>query len=218
MESINLSQRIDKYFSAPQSNRGFKPSAFIETIILMQHEGSFHLDDVRHLNEDGALRAVLGLDKIPQASSLGNWLRRLGNDPQSFYAWMKVNQAILKAALHQRKGITLDIDATEIISNKANAQWTYKNNKGYMPMVGHVAEVGQIVACDFRNGNASPAKENLEFILQCERSLPDGCFISRYVLILPGIKKRLLSIVIIRTSGMRSELKPVQPSSNRLMH
>ena len=30
-------------------------------------------------------------------------------------------------------------------------------------MVGHIAEVGQIVACDFRQGNASPAKENLSF-------------------------------------------------------
>lgn len=150
MESINLSERIDKYFPQPKSNRGFKPSAFIETLILMQHEGSFHLDDVRHISDDDALRTLLGLDKIPQASSLGSWLRRLGKDTQSFAAWTQVNKAVLKAALHQRKGITLDIDALEVIAHKADAQWTYKNNKGYMPMVGHVAEVGQIVACDFR--------------------------------------------------------------------
>ena len=192
MESINLSERIDKYFPLPQSNRGFKPSTFIETLILMQHEGGFHLDDVRHLNDDGALRTVLGLDKIPQASSLGNWLRRLGNDPQSFVAWMNVNQAILKAALHQRKGITLDIDATEIITHKAEAQWTYKNNKGYMPMVGHVAEVGQIVACDFRNGNTSPAKENLEFIHQCEQSLPRDCFVQALRIDAAGYQKKII--------------------------
>ncbi len=46
MQSINLSERIDKYFPLPKSNRGFKPSTFIETLILMQHEGSFHLEDV----------------------------------------------------------------------------------------------------------------------------------------------------------------------------
>lgn len=154
MKSINLSEQIDKHFPAPKSNRGFKPSAFIETLILMQHEGSFHLDDVRHLNDDSGLRKVLGLHQLPQASSLGNWLRRLGNDPQSFSAWRQVNKGLLKAALHKRKGITLDIDATEIMANKADAQWTYKKNKGYMPMVGHIAEVGQIVACDFRQGNA----------------------------------------------------------------
>jgi hypothetical protein len=44
-----------------------------------------------------------------------------------------------------------------------------------MPMVGHIAEVGQVVAVDFREGNTSPAKGNLEFIKQCQRSLPEGC-------------------------------------------
>jgi len=63
MESINLSERIDKYFPPPKSNRGFKPSMFIETLILMQHEGSFHLDHVRHLHDDKALTTVLGLTK-----------------------------------------------------------------------------------------------------------------------------------------------------------
>lgn len=192
MESIQLSQRINKYFPTPGSNRGFKPSTFIETLILMQHEGGFHLDDVRHLNDDEALRAVLGLNKIPQASSLGSWLRRLGNSHQSFTAWTRVNQSVLKAALHQRKGITLDIDATEIIANKADAQWTYKKNKGYMPMVGHVAEVGQVVACDFRHGNASPAKENLEFIQHCESSLPDGCFVQSLRIDAAGYQKKII--------------------------
>jgi hypothetical protein len=36
------------------------------------------------------------------------------------------------------KNITLDINASEVIANKADAQWTYKGNKGYMPMVGQV--------------------------------------------------------------------------------
>jgi hypothetical protein len=49
--------------------------------------------------------------------------------------------------------ITLDIDTSEVIANKADAQWTYKGNKSYMPMVGHIAQTGQIVATDFRAGN-----------------------------------------------------------------
>ncbi len=177
METLKLSQRVDQSFPLPKSNRGFKPSIYIQTFILLQHEGRFHLDDVRHLHDDQALRSVLGLDKIPQASALGAWLRRMGSNKQSFSAWQTINRAILKSALHRRKGITLDIDATEIITNKADAQWTYKKNKGYMPMVGHIAETGQIVACDFRAGNAAPARENFEFIAQCQQSLPTDCFI-----------------------------------------
>ena len=218
MESINLSERIDKYFPHPKSNRGFKPSTFIETLILMQHEGGFHLDDVRYIQDDEALRTLLGLDKIPQPSSLGNWLRRLGNDCQSFSAWTQVNKAILKAALHRRKGITLDIDATEVVANKADAQWTYKKNKGYMPMVGHIAEIGQIVACDFRSGNASPAKENLEFIQQCEHSLPDGCFVQSLRIDAAGYQKKIIEYCDAKALGMRSERKVAPCSKHKLTH
>jgi hypothetical protein len=45
MRSLQLAEHIDQQFPLPKSNRGFKPSSFIETLILMQHEGCFHLDD-----------------------------------------------------------------------------------------------------------------------------------------------------------------------------
>ena len=56
--------------------------------------------------------------------------------------------------------------------NKANAQWTYKKHKGYMPIIGHIAQTGQIVATNFRAGNVSPAKDNLDFIKISQDALP----------------------------------------------
>lgn len=88
----------------------------------MQHEGSVHLDDVRHLQDDKALRTVLSIKALPSATTLGDWLRRMGRAPQVVEAWVKVNQALLHCALHRCKEVTLDIDATEIVSNKADAQ------------------------------------------------------------------------------------------------
>ena len=69
----------------------------------------------------------------------------------------------------------LYIDATEIVADKADAAWTHNKNKGFMPMVGHIAETGQVVAVDFRQGNGPPAQVNLVFIQQCQQSLPAGC-------------------------------------------
>jgi hypothetical protein len=175
MDSLRLAERIDKYFPQPKSNRGYMPSEFIKTLILMQHEGSFHLDDIRHIQDDEALRTVLDLKKLPQATTLGDWLRRMGNQPHIQDAWVKVNKALLQSALHRCKKVTLDIDATEIIAHKADAKWTYNKNKGFMPMVGHIAETGQVVAVDFRQGNVPPAQDNLAFIQQCQQSLPAGC-------------------------------------------
>ena len=51
---------------------------------------------------------------------------------------------------------------------------TYKGFRGYMPMVGHLAENGLVVYDEFRQGNVAPAARNLEFIKQCERQMPKG--------------------------------------------
>ena len=99
MDSLSLTERIDQHFPQPKSNRGYRPSEFIKTLILMQHEGSFHLDDIRHLQDDEALRRVLALEKLPQATTLGDWLRRVGAQPQTQDAWVKVNRALLQSAL-----------------------------------------------------------------------------------------------------------------------
>ncbi len=179
MKSIQLAETIDQHFAQPKSNRGFKPSLFLQTLILMHHKGSFHLDDVRHLSNDDALKTVLDIKCIPQACTLGNFLRKMGNSDDILKSWTLVNQTILKPTLHNCKGITLDIDATEVIANKFDAQWTYNKNKGYMPMVGHIAETGQIVTCDVRKGNTAPSKENFEFIQPCQNSLPDNGFIKK---------------------------------------
>jgi len=192
IEQLKLGHLIDQHFPLPKSNRGFKPSVFMQTLILMQHEGSFHLEDVRHLNDDEALREILDLKKIPQANTLGEWLRKMGKNADSFSAWQSVNQMVLKAALHQCKKITLDIDATEIIAHKTSAKWTYKKNKGYMPMVGHIAQTGQVVSVDFREGNASPAKENLEFIKQCQKALPSECIIEKLRIDAAGYQKSII--------------------------
>ena len=192
MESMQLAERVDKHFPKPKSNRGFMPSIYIQTLVLMQHQGYFHLDEVRHLREDTALTDVLGLTTIPHASTLGAWLRKTGDSHESPLAWEAVNKAVLQAALHRRKKVTLDIDATEVVANKADAHWTYNKNKGYMPMVGHIAETGQIVSCDFRQGNAAPAKENFEFIQQCQKALPQGCTVGALRIDAAGYQARII--------------------------
>ncbi|MEY8238782.1 MAG: IS1380 family transposase, partial [Cycloclasticus sp.] len=221
MKSINLADTIDQSFPQPKGNRGFKPSLFLQTFILMHHEGSFHLDDVRHLSDDDALRIVLNLKHLPQACTLGNWLRKMGNDPDILKFWTLVNKPVLKAALHKCKGITLDIDASEIISGKLDAQWTYKKNKGYMPMVGHIAETGQIVSCDFREGNAAPAKENFEFIQQCQQALPSDCFLKALRIDCAGYQTKIIqhcdeknityAIRALMTKSMRVHFNTLNP-------
>jgi len=50
----------------------------------------------------------------------------------------------------------------------------YKGEKGYMPMVGHLAENGLVIGYEFREGNAAPSSRNLEFMQACAANMPKG--------------------------------------------
>ena len=140
----------------------------------MLHSGGTRLDDMRTLRNDAALVSLLDIPCFPSSRAVGAWLHRTSKEQGVAKAQQAVNQHLLQAALGNCKSLTLDIDATEVIAHKSTALWTYKGNKGCMPMLGHIAETGQVVAYDFREGNVPPSKDNLAFIQHCVQSLPEG--------------------------------------------
>jgi len=121
------------------------------------------------------LQKILPIKKIPSSDAYGDWLRRMG-DQGGLYGLLRLNRKILKRGM-QRDGIkdyTLDIDATGIEAEKFEAKKTYKGFKGYMPIVGHIAENSMVLCDEFREGNDIPGARNLEFIKHCKAQLPKG--------------------------------------------
>lgn len=208
MQQIGFVEAVDKAFPAPGSNRGYAPSVFVNAVMLMLHEGGHCLDDLRHIREDETLRIVLGLDKVPESDSLGDWLRRQGQ--QGVKALMDVNRLLLQIGIHKRKTVTLDIDATLSESKNRSALWTYKKCRGYMPIVGHIAETGQVVASEFREGNVAPATRNLEFIHLCEAALPTGVTVSAIRIDAAGYQVEIVDMCIERQLkfAIRAKMSP----------
>ena len=190
MQKLNLTDLIDKHFVLPKSNRGFNPSVFLNSLILMQHEGGIRLDDLKYLKKDAAITKLLGLKNIPQPDSVGDWLRRMGISGVN--AISLINKELCRIALEGTKHVTLDIDASEIISNKRDAKKTYKYNQGYMPMIGHIAEINYVIETDFREGNTSPKTENLEFIKKCQENLPQSVKIKYLRIDCAGYQKSII--------------------------
>lgn len=172
LEKLDFSDRVNRHFSLPKSNRGFLPSVFVNSLIFMLHRGGHYLDDIRLLSSDKALRQLLEWNNVPAADSVGDWLRRQGQS--GVKAVSKLLSEMVAISLGGCREVTLDIDATLSPSNHKTAEWTYKSCKGYMPMVGTIAEISQILAVDFRAGNVAPATKNFEFIEQCKDALPRG--------------------------------------------
>jgi len=176
LEGLRLREIADKYLPLPGSGRGYKPKEFILPLVLMLNGGGRTIEDIREIRIDKGLRELLDIEEIPSSDAFYNWLRRMG-ERGGLKGLEELNKFYLHKELKKEKKIknyTLDIDATAISAQKKEAEMSYKGFKGYMPMVGHLAENGLVVYAEFRQGNIAPSSRNLEFIKQCERQMPKG--------------------------------------------
>ena len=193
LQSLNLAQEIDRAFGKPGSGAGYRASSYVLPLLLMLQGGGRSLEDLRMIARDKGLLALLAIREVPSTDAFGRWLRRMGGSGTGLPALEDVLDRVLavlgkklrkrrkKAGLPPVREVTLDIDASQIVAEKAEAQWTYKGEKGYMPLVGHVQELaGMVVHEEFRDGNASPGAGHVPFLEDCLRRLPPGIRIGRF--------------------------------------
>lgn len=189
-KALGLPKRIDRELPAPGSPRGMPPSAFAIPVLLMLHGGGRVLEDLRELRAEISLRKLLNLKDLPASCTVGDWLRRMGQDGRGLDGLDRVNEYLTGKVLDKDGvgGYVLDVDATIIESEKAAAQWTYQKVKGYQPLLGFVHRsrngdgsdsergglAGLIVADEFRDGNIPAGAKAVAFLERCAAKLPTG--------------------------------------------
>jgi Transposase DDE domain group 1 len=168
-QALKVWQRVDECLEAPGSGRGYRPRQFVQPLVWMLHGGGRRLEDLRELRAEQEVLENLGLGAVPDAGTVGDWLRRQGE--RGVAGMERVNRELIQGVLEQEgEELMLDVDATEIEAEKQEAQWTYHHVQGYMPLVGYVN--GICVGQEFRDGNVSPGAGNLAFAKKCEAALP----------------------------------------------
>ncbi len=175
LHGLKLPQWLQQCMPRPGSGRGYAADAYVMPLVMMLTGGGRSLEDLRMLEDDTALAHLLGREVLPSTDAVGDWLRRTGAGG-GLDGLGQVNQHIVAERLKQtdRTEHTLDCDASQIVAEKQGAEFTYKGEQGYMPMIGHLAEVGLVIGDEFREGNVAPATDNLGFIKACESQLPAG--------------------------------------------
>jgi hypothetical protein len=170
-QGLKVWRRVDEQLTAPGSGRGYRPSEFVQPLVWMLHAGGRRLEDLRELRAEREVLEKLGLRAVPDAGTVGDWLRRQGERGVEGLGW--VNRELLQGVLEEEgEELILDVDATEIEAEKQDARWTYHHVQGYMPLVGYVK--GLCVGQEFRDGNVSPGAGILPFAKKCEAVLPAG--------------------------------------------
>ena len=171
-KAIGIDKLCNDHFPTSKSNHSYQSFEMIQPLLLMLHAGGRVLEDVRTIASDKGLRALLNIERMPTADTIGKWLKRTGL--QGVYALEKVNRTLLKRYLKSiDEPLILDMDATVIESHKSIAMTTYKEFPGFTPMTGHI-NGGYMIHSEFRPGNMAPADNNLTFFKRCELQLPKG--------------------------------------------
>ena len=164
-------EKVDRRVEGPKSGRGYQPHEFVQPLVWMLHAGGRRLEDLRELRAEQQVLERLGLESVPDAGTVGDWLRRQGRAGAE--RMQRVSQELVAAGLQEEsEELTLDVDAMEIEAEKQEAAWTYNKVKGYMPMLGYVN--GVCVGHEFREGHESPGAGIVEFAQGCEAALPEG--------------------------------------------
>ena len=173
--ALGLTRLLDEQLPSPGSGSGYYGSEHVMPLVLMLNGGGRSLEDIREIRSDHGLRELLEMRRMPSSDAIGDWLRRSGING-GLGALAVVNRTMVERGFSgdTSEFYTLDMDATGIEAQKQEARMTYKGYRGYMPIVGHIAENGLVVGDEFRHGNESPAARNLLFLKYCERQMPEG--------------------------------------------
>ena len=164
-------EKVDRVLEGPKWGRGYQPHEFVQALVWMLHAGGRRLEDLRELRAEREVLERLGLEAVPDAGTVGDWLRRQGLAGAE--GIQQVSRELVSGCLREEpEELILDVDATEIEAEKQEAAWTYHHVKGYMPLLGYVN--GVCVGHEFREGNQSPGAGILEFARSCETALPEG--------------------------------------------
>jgi hypothetical protein len=169
--ALGVWEEVDRVLEGPKSGRGYRPREFVQVLVWMLHGGGRRLEDLRELGAEQEVLGELGLKAVPDAGTVGDWLRRQGKD--AVKGIDRLSRRLAQRGLEAEAGeVTLDVDATQIEAEKQEAEWTYQKVKGYMPLLGYAH--GICVGQEFRPGNMSPGAGVLEFARECEAVLPAG--------------------------------------------
>jgi len=168
IRTLGVDQKVRGVFPRPGSNRGYEAWSYIEPLLLMLEGGGRHIEDLREIRDDGTLRRLVGLRKMPSLSTFGDWLVRSAASG-GVEAMSRVDEEVAGTIWKRlpMEGFTLDVDATVIEAEKREAQWTYKKVRGYQPMLGFLAENGVCLTHEFREGNVPAQSGTLRFLRQC---------------------------------------------------
>ncbi|HUY13161.1 MAG TPA: IS1380 family transposase [Terriglobia bacterium] len=193
--SLGLPGSVKRQVEIKERARGYDEATFVESFVLLNAAGGECVEDFERLREDPGLAELIG-HGIPSAEAARQFLYQFHEEEKITEAQQQlelgrkayipgesgplaglgqVNRDLIQA-LGERCGgeqiATVDQDATIIASRKREAMRTYEGERGTQPMLAVWAEMGVVLADEFRDGNVPAQMEPLNVAKAAYAALP----------------------------------------------
>lgn len=174
-QKLNLKARILKCFQHKKVTPIFGFHTIFMFLVIHLALGFRRIRDRDYYCEDPMVKRVLGLNKIPDVSTITRTLS--GMDLRSFFKIKKLIQDLVSERLIENNlnRITLDFDGS-VISTTRKAQGSAvgynKSKKGarsYYPLFCTIAQTAQFFDIHHRPGNVHDSNGAVKFMRQCFR-------------------------------------------------
>ena len=168
LDQFGLAERVGREPALdPRTHRGkgFDPLVYVTQLLYSFTSGGVSLADAEGLNDDGPLRAFLGIEKFPDQTALGQWLREIGEP--GWQALRRLNRDFVRWTLargeparYRHSGRTeCFFDDTQIEVSGPSFEGAAMNYEGHLALSWQVLLVGPFLA-DHVLGATSSTKES----------------------------------------------------------
>lgn len=175
---IGFKDQISRLFPKPGSGRGIEAYDYIRTLMFHLLDGGRYLEDIQAVKNDVGFNELIKIKRMPGSDAVGDWLRRTGGWGLTSAVDKVIDYSVKQYLANcESDELTFDPDATLIVSEKGDAEKSYKGFTGYHPMLGFLSDGEGNPICSyvkFRHGNASPQVDILESLQHTETLLRQG--------------------------------------------
>jgi hypothetical protein len=159
VSSIGLAESINRSLTVFKMPRPYFESDHVLNLAYNLLAGGRSIEDLENLRNDEGYLDLLGAQRIPDPTTAGDFCRRFG--PEQIEALQEaINDGRVEVWKRQRKVskavATIDADGTiapTLGVCKEGADFSYKGEYGYAPLVVSLAQTGEVLYVRNRSGN-----------------------------------------------------------------
>jgi len=178
---LDIPERIDRGLSLLKRHKPYSESDHILTMVYNLLTGGECLLDIERLQEQEGLKRLLGTESLPDPTTAGDFLVRFQEADIEVLQELMADaqqQAFEKLDKNKRCQATVDFDSSihEVYGQKKEgADFSYNNTWSYHVLYGTLAETGDVLHQQLREGNKTSSSGTEKVLPGIFRRLKD-CF------------------------------------------